>query len=340
MLPCRVAGSRRPHDVKATFVGLGARRALRTAGPGVVFASFSRATYINTPEGMFALVAPGVPPGPVHLGVDRLYGEVAGGAAVAVDDGRLYIEGRSSIDYRQATTWIGFIPDLNTRCCATLLAALAPLAARSALRDALYRGRVQSATEAFYAHDLPQAASALSGLGPGLTPAGDDALAGALLSARVLWGEAAEPSLRAALAHAETGLISRSFLEWAAAGQVVAPVHELLHAASKRDRTGAERAVTQLGGIGASSGADLAFGLSIGLEMLAPRSASCRTASKPCRSGFNHASAGAGSRRLGIHPYETHRSPKTPSGPLSQIPRPPTPRRASRRRGRGPSSAA
>jgi hypothetical protein len=67
-------------------------------------------------------------------------------------------------------------------------------------------------------------------------------------------------------------LISRSFLEWAAAGQLVAPVHALLRAVSERDRPGATRAVTQLGSIGASSGADLAFGLSIGLEMLAPRS--------------------------------------------------------------------
>ena len=272
MLPSRVAGPRRGHDVKATFAGLGARRALRTAGSGVVVASFSRATYVETQEGLFALVAPGVSPGPVHLGVDRPYDEVAGGAAVVVDNGRIRIEGRPSIDYWQAATWIGFIPDPTTRCCATLLAALAPLAARSALRDAPYQGRVQSAMEALDARDLPKAASALSGLGPGLTPAGDDALAGALLSARFLWGEAAEPSLHAALAHAETGLISRSFLEWAAAGQVVAPVHALLRAASERDRTGAERAVTQLGWIGASSGADLAFGLSIGLEMLAPRS--------------------------------------------------------------------
>lgn len=270
MFPCRATGSRRPHVVKATFAGLGARRALRNDSQGVVVASFSRATYVNTPDGMFALVAPGVPPGPVHLGIDEPYDEVGGGVAVVVDDGRIHVEERPSIDCRPAETWIGFIPDPNTRWRSTVLASLAPLMARSALWGAPYRGRVQSAIEALHSRDLPQAVSVLSGLGPGLTPAGDDALAGALLSARVLWGQAAGPALHAALAHAKTGLISRSFLEWAAAGQVVAPVHTLLRAAVDRDRPGGERAATQLGRMGASSGADLAFGLSVGLEMLAP----------------------------------------------------------------------
>jgi hypothetical protein len=273
VLPGRADGSRCRSDVKATFVGLGARQALSSVGPWAVVASFPRATYFNTSKGLVALVAPGVPPGPIYLGIDVPYDEVARGTPVALDDGRLRIPDRPPIDCRLAVPWIGFIPDPATaRRTATLLAALNPLAARSALQDSLYRDRVESAVAALQACDLPQAVSALSGLGPGLTPAGDDALAGILLSARVLWGEACEPALRSSLDHAEVGLLSRSFLEWAAVGQTVAPVHSLLHTASRDDRAGAERAATDLGLVGATSGADLAFGLSIGLRILARRS--------------------------------------------------------------------
>ena len=59
--------------------------------------------------------------------------------------------------------------------------------------------------------------------------------------------------------------ISGAFLLWAARGQALAPVHDLLAAAVAGDAAAAESAARALGGIGHSSGADFAQGLSWGL---------------------------------------------------------------------------
>lgn len=240
-------------------------------GDGVVIASVSRATYVETQRGRFALVAPGVPPGPVHLGLDRYCGAVATGASAEIREDRLHVEGWPSIDLGCAATWVGFVPDPCSCRPAALLGALAPLAARSALQEAPYRTRTLAASDALAAGDLDGAVDELAGLGPGLTPAGDDALAGAFLAARLSVGEAIEPFLRAAAHRSQTGPISRSFLGWAAAGQSVAPVHELFRAAGRGDERRARLAVMRIGQLGASSGSDMAFGLMMALKSPALR---------------------------------------------------------------------
>ena len=111
------------------------------------------------------------------------------------------------------------------------------------------------------------AVEALAGLGPGLTPAGDDVLAGVLLVARARGGPAAEPALVHAAAEARTNDVARAFLAWAARGQSIAPVHDLLTAAVTSDRAGATSALRRLLAVGHSSGADLAFGLRLGLGL-------------------------------------------------------------------------
>ena len=124
------------------------------------------------------------------------------------------------------------------------------------------RGPLDAATRAeLAALDLDAARVLLQGRGAGLTPAGDDVLAGLLLVHRWWWPGSDEA--RAVAAAADTTELSRAFLRWAAEGQSVQPVHELAGAAG-RDRAAAVAAARVVAGIGASSGAALLAGLHLG----------------------------------------------------------------------------
>lgn len=109
--------------------------------------------------------------------------------------------------------------------------------------------------------DLSELAARLGGRGPGLTPAGDDVLAGVLLAR---WGASDEADRAESLAIARsvaTNRISRAFLEAAAQGQCIEPAHDLLLALVARDETAAARARAHLASYGATSGAALACGI-------------------------------------------------------------------------------
>jgi Protein of unknown function (DUF2877) len=70
--------------------------------------------------------------------------------------------------------------------------------------------------------------SALAGLGPGLTPAGDDLLAGYIAGLVLLHGQRKKATRLAEDAAARTGSLSATLLRHAALGEVPEPVHGLL----------------------------------------------------------------------------------------------------------------
>ncbi len=190
--------------------------------------------------------------------------------ATAVDDwarvdGSSLVVGtrRISLD---APTWSGMPPaaELLRSGAGVGLAALAPIPPAR-----LLAGDVPAVWPSYAADlaegDLRSAARMLGGRGAGLTPAGDDVLAGLLLVAAALGidGSAAAASVR-------TNEIAAAFLHWAARGHGIAPAHELLAAAADQDLARAVTAVRRLCSIGASSGADLAYGLALGLRHLVP----------------------------------------------------------------------
>ena len=108
--------------------------------------------------------------------------------------------------------------------------------------------------------DLPELAAYLGGRGPGLTPAGDDCLAGLFLVAHLTGSD-----VTALADTVPTNDISLAFLHWAARGQSIEPVHRLLMSG---DRASADRALDDLLRFGHSSGADLALGLRVGAQRL------------------------------------------------------------------------
>jgi hypothetical protein len=111
--------------------------------------------------------------------------------------------------------------------------------------------------------DDPRPACALLGEGPGLTPAGDDVVAGGL-AACALIGDAAVP--RRAVpeileqARVATTSLSAALLSCAAAGQVVPEAARLL-ASLCGNEEGVTDALAGLRSVGTTSGTALAFGI-------------------------------------------------------------------------------
>ncbi len=105
---------------------------------------------------------------------------------------------------------------------------------------------------------LQAAARALGGLGPGLTPAGDDALSGILFAFRAMGGPTVEPALVAVARSVRTSDLGAALLEAAAGGFHIEPVHDLVMAAAAGDPGAAASAAADLDRFGSSSGADVA----------------------------------------------------------------------------------
>jgi hypothetical protein len=136
-----------------------------------------------------------------------------------------------------------------------------PPAAVAALMAALAHGRAAARR---------RAALALVGRGPGLTPEGDDVLAGAAVVAAAT----GDPLTLPAQARDLTTPLSATLLELAAAGAAPRPVHALLDV----DRDDWRGALRDLEAVGASSGRAIALGIGAAAAALgARRAAACAT---------------------------------------------------------------
>lgn len=112
------------------------------------------------------------------------------------------------------------------------------------------------------------AVQALLGLGPGLTPTGDDILAGSLLTLHALGHVAEKRALAAAMAERApeaTNRISLAHLRAAAAGQGAAPFHDLL-TVIMNGRALPDDLIRRIGAIGHTSGWDVLMGVVATIE--------------------------------------------------------------------------
>jgi hypothetical protein len=126
---------------------------------------------------------------------------------------------------------------------------------------------LESVTSAEPSHEAPPAAVAsLIGLGPGLTPSGDDVLGGALIALRALgWRDAADALARRTLARARsrTHAISYAHLVCATAGEGAAALHDTLVALCSPAAPRLGDCVEAVAAIGHSSGWDALAGLAL-----------------------------------------------------------------------------
>ena len=252
--------------------GVGAAQVLASADRWRVLATFRKALYIGSNGGLVILVSPEVPSGPLHVVLDRPPPAVERNASILASPDCLVVDG-CGIALSEMRVWEGPLPPPERiRAVASMAGeTVRPLAEASALHQPPYRCRVDRAGERAQLGDFEGAFRLLAGLGPGLTPAGDDVLAGLVFMSRALWGMESEPGLVSLVATAETSEPSHSFLAWAARGQSIAPAHDLVVSQAAGDLAGAALAAERLQTHGASSGADFALGLLWGVEALGYR---------------------------------------------------------------------
>lgn len=245
-----------PIELHIAVLGGAARRAL-AQGEARVFAAFERSCYVETAAGIACVGSASIGCGPLNAILARPQAVPRVGSTL-----RLCVE--------QAQAWIP--PRATPVDPSALIALWAGRRSREGLAGlvdspARVERHARRAAEAFIgwlqggaALPAPAAASALIGLGPGLTPAGDDFVGGALIALHARGRRDAAARIgRWALALAErrTGRISRAHLACAARGEG----HEALHALlAARDPDAAVAAMDALDRVGHSSGWDAAAG--------------------------------------------------------------------------------
>ena len=247
--------------VSAVSVGQAVLEAASDSFAGRVAGAFREGFYVSGPsETLFAVVGPGCWPGPLHLVVAELAGLPGRHDQVSVSTGTLRA-GQLTIRIGGCAPWAPSLPERLR----SGLPAWRDLAACPAPELVAVWGAV---TRDLRGGDLPAAFRRLQGRGTGLTPSGDDVLAGILLVGAI------DPSRRRALTElarsARTSRLSGAFLRWAAAGQSIQPAHALLDAAASDDQAGMRRAAASLAGVGATSGRALVSGIALAATELAP----------------------------------------------------------------------
>jgi hypothetical protein len=191
------------------------------------------------------------------------------GATVTIDARGLHTaDGVLFLERRQAVGWLGPLPEatqLSGAGARSLITDALSSCRRSSLLDPPWLPAVREAESALGRMPpldaLTVIAAALGGLGPGLTPAGDDLLSGILFAVRALNGPTVEPALLAVARSVQTSDLAAALLEAAADGYHIEPVHDLMTAAATGDQKAAARAAADLDRFGSSSGADIAHGL-------------------------------------------------------------------------------
>lgn len=261
---------------------------------GRVLASFERSAYVETEEGqLVAILAESLGRGAFALTVagSPSFTALSPGDAILVEDRTLHL-GELHVDLAAGASWDPTLPPLEGPAQEGMgaleehLRTHAPddglprvvfeppepieSTLRTQARTAL--SHLQGALTRGDASGVTGAVAELAGLGPGLTPSGDDVLAGFLLALR-LWPDAARllgarivATLILGTAAPRTGRISRAYLWAARQGHASDAWHDLVRAlsGSAEDATAAATRILQ---IGETSGADMLAGFLFGWRL-------------------------------------------------------------------------
>ncbi|MEY2441064.1 MAG: hypothetical protein QOJ46_490 [bacterium] len=238
--------------LRAVVIGPGARRALRDGASGTVELAFGPGGYVCLSAQRVLLAPARSPLGPLSVLVPGLArGDLVPGDAARVA-GDTLVAGPLRIDLLRARAAPPPLPRTSS---------LAPgwRAALAAALDVVAPAPAELAPglDALAAGDLAAGAAALAGRGDGLTPAGDDALAGFAAWRWARGGAVSLPARRCAP-------LGRDYLRCAERGELPQPAAAVLQAILAGDAGAAARRACGLAGWGASSGAALLWGLAAG----------------------------------------------------------------------------
>ncbi len=254
-------------------------------GPGQIIAVHQRACTLETAAGaLITLADPALGNGPQTVLVRQAGWQVGERFWPAGRHG-LRFEHGPALDWRGAPVWsardsapVG--PPVFQHAAALLRvlaqgqiqAGLLPVLLGAPPASAAQQTLAERAAPLLAALPDPAAARQLIGLGPGLTPAGDDLLVGLMLVLYYVNHVTLNP-LREISAEAATTRLSRTMLGWAAQGLASEPVLLLLRDLFSLPEPQAFARLPQVLAHGATSGADTVAGIALGLGLLPTPSA-------------------------------------------------------------------
>jgi hypothetical protein len=290
-------------SVDATFriasIGPLAARTLARTDSGVVGAVFERSAYLDFGSEFVCVGAPAIGNGPLNAVVDSAYALSALRIGARVDvlgDGRNVRVGDVAFEWSQARRWhpLPFPSRIVAADLARGVANAYVIAKAQAPADGLAclvtgtHGSPSLAAMARPAADafrtwlavrrtvpvVPPALAALIGLGPGLTPSGDDFLGGALVALHAFGEPPAAGCLAAWLRPRldRTHPISAAHLAAACEGIGGEALHACIHAIAAGDHPRAP--IERVAAIGHTSGWDALAGVLVVADVLAQASAS------------------------------------------------------------------
>jgi hypothetical protein len=270
----RAAPSRRrsPTTARALFAGPGALRALRPGRTGVVELVLSRGAYVRAGDDWLLLADPDAPFGPLSVAVAGLRrSTLRPGQPALVEPGRLRL-GRQTVGLERLRERRTVRRPSRAAAAAEGAAAAEAAAAALAVTGGPPVGLVPG-LRALRHGQTREGVRRLAGLGEGLTPAGDDALAG-YAARRHATGA---PVQLSALAASRSSPLGQAYLRCAERGELPEAGAAVLAAVLAGDRRAAATAAVALGDWGASSGAALLWGIEAGVCHLSGSIANMRS---------------------------------------------------------------
>ncbi len=314
--------STRPGEFDATLVSDAIRPCLEQGGSGAVHSVFRAVLNLQTRAGLMTIGGPSVEPLPHGLllagPLDFQTLGLRTGQQVVLNGTTIQIPAYGiDIDLSRAVSWSPRLPatdpDLararwRLRARHVRILAAAAVRARAGSGDGLgdlidHRGnaplrpvarlaapRLERLAEAVGNADRAaagMAAESLVGLGPGLTPAGDDALVGLAAAVTAMAGPGTLDAtfLRrvADTASSRTTAVSTAFLRHATAGEFSAGLHRLLAVLIGPDPSDVATTIERSVALGATSGTDTLVGVLWGLDALTAAVLDSRTGPVPER---------------------------------------------------------
>lgn len=231
---------------------------------GLVVGNFSCGFYVRLGQLFLAFGGPQIPPGPIHVILEE---------TPPAPPERSIVHFTRDLIVTSASTFRLVEAEVYrpTRYTRSDVFAMARTFAEADSLDIPPNDLAEiwhDVVEAVSSSNLHMARILLQGLGAGLTPSGDDVLAGILLFSH--WVDPGSETPAQVAASTDTCDLSRSFLSWAARGQSIKPIHALVECAaglaSVKTLTGSsrsdfERLTSIVRSIGGSSGGAILTGL-------------------------------------------------------------------------------
>ena len=300
-----------PQQVDAISMSWRVARAVRQEGwSGEVLAIHPRSCYVTGEDAdIYAVVQQPVGNGPLSLVIPTSDDALAGlteGNSVSSTGSHLMVGDGLVVGLEQARLWdpkaypaLGAHPEALSRCLAEVYRTATTRSPEQSLARLLPHIHEEELPEALTAvahfprshalivglidalgrrnrRSIKVVTSSLAGLGPGMTPAGDDFLAGILLSLALAQEHRPDADLAeiagllAETAVPRTNEISAAYLRVAYAGETSERWHGLLKALSTGEAGEAAGAAETVMQFGETSGADMLAGFLVGMETVSP----------------------------------------------------------------------